>query len=987
LDTVIGDANYDIGHLFNQQDNALDGNAGFVGAVCRSGRKGSAYSTLSAPEGEAFAIDLVAHEMGHQLGANHTFSHFSEGTQAQVEPGSGTTIMGYAGITNENDVAEMSDDYFHYVSIVQISDYLETVSCGEVINLVNTPPSLTATSDYTIPKGTAFILDGTALDTDKADILTYTWEQTNAAVVTQATFGPTNPVGALFRSLPPTTVSYRYFPKLERITSGNLTQVNPSSGDAWETVSLVERELNFALTVRDNSIEAGQLATDEVAVFVTNEAGPFIVTSQDAATSYVAGEVQLISWDVANTNIAPVSAETVDIFLSTDGGQSFPITIAENILNDGSHEFIVPALPTTNARLMVKASNTIFLAVNTVDFSIVASEVVLNFTQLDYEVCQPDDLTVNFTYETYLGFNAESTFSATGLPPGLNVTFSNPTAIDTNTPISITFTGSDNLAVGTYPLQIIATASGLVKEVPINVTVYDTNFESIVPIFPLNEAIDVSKDLTLEWEDNDRNTSYDIEIATDVAFTTIVEAVSITNTFYTPNNLENGASYFWRVKPKNNCADGVFGVPFRFTTILINCDTKSAFNLPLEISSVATPVITSKIVFYEDLPISDINVSLNVEHTFLSDLQISLTSPEGTTVVLVSSSCDASRNINAVFDDQASPFVCAGNPGIGGTVAPLGSLSSFNGESLLGEWILEIKDNVADDGGRLNSFSLDVCIEGDFRPDADNDGIFDDGEDSCLDTPDGQEVDASGCAIYRFTNQNFNISLESETCRANNDGKFTITPKVGLSYEITVSGPDTNLTQGFTNIFTLADLSAGAYDLCITGTDGTIVYETFCSQVVITEPDILDVSAITSLDGSKLTVNLDGSDTYNIELNGIVLQTQEPTVTLDLVSGVNTLKVYTDIPCQGSYIEQFVRSDAPLVYPNPFEDSISVYFGNPGSTISLKIFTSDGRLIQNMMAEVEADGTQIDLEALSSGLYFVQFSGNGVSGTAKIIKK
>ena len=340
-----------------------------------------------------------------------------------------------------------------------------------------------------------------------------------------------------------------------------------------------------------------------------------------------------------------------------------------------------------------------------------------------------------------------------------------------------------------------------------------------------------------------------------------------------------------------------------------------------------------------------------------------------------------------MFDDQASPFVCAGNPGIGGTVAPLGSLSSFNGESLLGEWILEIKDNVADDGGRLNSFSLDVCIEGDFRPDADNDGIFDDGEDSCLDTPDGQEVDASGCAIYRFTNQNFNISLESETCRANNDGEFTITPKVGLSYEITVSGPDTNLTQGFTNIFTLADLSAGAYDLCITGTDGTIVYETFCSQVVIAEPDILDVSAKTTLDGSKLTVNLEGSDTYNIELNGIVLQTQEPTVTLDLVSGVNTLKVYTDIPCQGSYIEQFVRSDTPLVYPNPFEDSISVYFGNPGSTISLKIFTSDGRLIQNMMAEVEADGTQIDLEALSSGLYFVQFSGNGVSGTAKIIKK
>lgn len=987
LDTVIGDENYDIGHLFNQQDNALDGNAGFVGAVCRSGRKGSGYSTLSSPEGDAFAIDLVAHEIGHQFGANHTFSHISEGTQVQVEPASGTTIMGYAGITNANNVAEMSDDYFHYVSIVQISDYLETVSCGEVINLTNTPPSLTATSDFIIPKGTAFVLDGTALDTDIADVLTYTWEQTDAAIVTQATFGPTNPVGALFRSLSPTTASYRYFPKLERIVSGNLTQVNPGSGDAWETLSLVERELNFALTVRDNAMEGGQLASDELAVFVTNDAGPFTVISQNMPASYVAGEVQSISWDVANTNEAPVSAATVDIFLSTDGGQTFPITIAENVMNDGSHEFVVPALPTANARLMVKASNNIFLAVNTVNFSITVSEVVLNFTQLDYEVCKPDNVAVNFTFETYLGFSEEASFSTTGLPSGLSVAFSEATVTENNTPITVTFSGTENVALGTYPIQISATAPSIVKAVSINISVYDTDFESVVPVFPLNLAIDVSKDLTLEWEDNDRNTTYDVEVATDLTFTTIVEAVTTPNSFYTPNNLENNVSYFWRVKPRNSCGEGIFGLPLRFTTILINCTNKSAFNLPAEISSIATPTITSKIVFYEDLPIADINVALNVEHSFLSDLQISLTSPEGTTVVLVSSSCDDSRNINAVFDDEASSFACAGNPAIGGTVAPLGSLSSFNGESLLGEWILEIKDNVLDDGGRLNSFSLDVCVEGDFRPDADNDGIFDDGEDLCLGTPDGQEVDASGCAIYRFVNQNFDISLESETCRSNNDGKLTVTPKVGLSYEVIVTGPGINLTQGFTNIFTVSELSAGTYDLCITGTDGTIVYEPFCSQVVIVEPDILSVGTEASLDGARLTIDLAGANLYNVELNDAVFQTQAPSITLDLERGVNVLKVYTDTPCQGNYLEQFVRSDVPLVYPNPFEDTISVYFGNPGSVISLKIFTSDGRLVKSMAAQVQANGTQIDLDFLSTGLYFVQFTGNGVSGTAKIIKK
>lgn len=987
LDTVIGEANYDIGHLFNQQDNTLDGNAGFVGAVCKSGRKGSAYSTLSSPEGDLFAIDLVAHEMGHQLGANHTFSYTSEGTQVQVEPGSGTTIMGYAGITTVNDVADMSDDYFHYVSIVQISDYLETVSCGEIISLVNTPPSVMATLDYTIPQGTAFVLDGTALDTDTADVLTYTWEQTNAAVVTQATFGPTNPVGAMFRSLPPTTNSYRYFPKLERIISGNLTQVNPGSGDAWETVSLVERELNFALTVRDNSIEAGQLASDEVAVFVTNEAGPFVVTSQDATISYVAGEVQLINWDVANTNVAPVSATTVDIFLSTDGGQSFPITIAENVLNDGSYEFVVPALPTANARIMVKASNSIFLAVNTVNFSITASEVVLNFSQLNYEVCQPDELTVNFTYETYLGFNEESTFTATGVPSGLNVAFSNPTATANNTPISIIFSGSENLALGTYPLQIIATASGVVKEVPLSITVYDTNFESIVPIFPLNEATDVSKNLTLEWEDNGRNTSYDIEIATDVSFTAIVESVSITNAFYTPNNLENDVAYFWHVKPKNNCGEGIFGSPSVFTTVLINCDAESALDLPLEISSIATPVITSKIVFYEDLPISDINVSLNVEHTFLSDLQISLTSPEGTTVVLVSSSCDDSRNINAVFDDEASGFICAANPAIGGTVAPLGSLSSFNGESLLGEWILEIKDNVNEDGGQLNAFSLDVCVEGSFSPDTDNDGVSD-VQDLCPNTPTDQEVGATGCPVFRFEDADFSITTESEVCENSMDGQIYVVPNISLEYEINLIGENIDRTIESSENFVFTGLASGIYTLCVSGADGTTVYEEYCTEIVLRQRLPLTVSSTLSLDGTEVSLELSGSDAYTINWNNEIILVTASTASLALNSGYNSLRVFSEeFPCQGTYEELFLLGDAPILYPNPFTDFISAYFGKTIETVSVAIFSADGRFIKNSIMQLDGSIVRLDLSTLSSGLYYLKFSGETVSVTAKIVKK
>ncbi|MWD31066.1 hypothetical protein E0K89_026910, partial [Aquicoccus sp. SCR17] len=120
------------------------------------------------------------------------------------------------------------------------------------------------------------------------------------------------------------------------------------------------------------------------------------------------------------------------------------------------------------------------------------------------------------------------------------------------------------------------------------------------------------------------------------------------------------------------------------------------------------------------------------------------------------------------------PIVCAGNPAITGTVAPLGSLASLKGESILGEWVLEVKDNASSDGGELIAFSLEICVEGNFRPDEDEDGVFDDGDDLCLGTPKGVEVDTNGCAVYRFAADNFEVEITSETCRSNNDGSVVV---------------------------------------------------------------------------------------------------------------------------------------------------------------------------------------------------------------------
>lgn len=983
LTDVIGAANYDIGHLFHK--DVANGNAGFVGAVCISNRKGSAFSSHPEPVGDLFDLDYVAHEMGHQFGANHTWSFESEGTQVQVEPGSGTTIMGYAGIAGDDNVAPNGDDYFHYFSIVQIADYLELVNCAEIISLVNDPPVIIPSEDFIIPKSTAFVLTGNASDPDVTDVLSYTWEQVDNGIVTQATFGPTNPGGANFRSQRPSIDSIRYFPKLSSVIQGNLTQVNPAMGSDWETVSEVGRELNFALTVRDNVLGGGQVEADLVKVTVVSSAGPFMVTSQALGEIYNAGDVQQVLWDVANTEIAPVNAQTVDILLSIDGGLTFPTVLAENVLNDGEHQIIVPALPTTAGRIMIRANSNIFFAVNTTDFTILESEFVLNFSELEFEVCQPDSLMSTFEYETYLGFAEEVTFSIFSAPSNLVVAFT-PATATIDTPVDMTISNTENVVEGNYQVVILATSISFSKMIAIDLKINDNNFADVVLSAPIDGEVDASVISKLEWIVDPTYTSYEVEIATDVAFTNIVENVTVFSNSFGPQNLQNETTYFWHIKPINACGEGAFSPPFSFTTIKIDCASKESVGLPLIISTVGTPTITSKIAFFEDLTLTDLNVNLDISHSFLSDLTVSLTSPAGTTIVLVSSSCGDLQNIDATFDDAASDFICNGNPGIEGTVKPLGFLSSFNGESILGEWILQISDNAPSDGGELIAFSLDICVEGEFRPDDDNDGVFDDGDDQCLGTPEGTQVNSSGCAILIFPMDNFSLTVQSESCRSSNDGLVTINTAMALDYEVTIMGTGINTTDTFTDTHSISSLAAGTYTICFNATNGTVAYEELCFDVIITEPDALSVSSQTAIDGKSIVLNLKGADLYTIEINGKRLQTSLSEVSLDFEPGVNTIKVSTELPCQGVYEEVFFRSNKPLVYPNPIANNTKLYIGVVEAEVQIMIFAADGRFIRSENRLVNGSEIDLDLTGLPSGVYYIKYEGKNVKATSKVIK-
>jgi len=369
LTSVIGEANYDIGHLFGASGGG--GNAGCIGCVCTNGSKGSGYTSPAdaIPSGDNFDIDYVAHEMGHQFGGNHTFSHTNEGTGVNVEPGSGSTIMGYAGITAQ-DIQPHSDAFFHAVSIQQITNNIKAKTCPVSTSTGNSIPTANAGLDYTIPKGTPFMLTGTGTDAN-GDSLTYVWEQMDNASSSQtgasSAASATKATGPTFRSWTPQTTPVRYFPRMASVLTGATTTAG--SEITVEALSNVVRTLNFRFTVRDNRAGGSGNNSDDAIVTVNGTAGPFSVSSQNSATTYAGGSSQTVTWNVAGTTANGVNAANVDVLWSTDSGNTWT-TLLTGTPNDGTQAVVIPNASTTTGRIMVKGSNHIFFDVNNANITV-----------------------------------------------------------------------------------------------------------------------------------------------------------------------------------------------------------------------------------------------------------------------------------------------------------------------------------------------------------------------------------------------------------------------------------------------------------------------------------------------------------------------------------------------------------------------------------------------------------------------------------------
>jgi hypothetical protein len=523
-----------------------------------------------------FDIDFVPHEIGHQMGGNHTFSQSNEGTGVNYEPGSGTTIMGYAGITGSNDVQDHSDPYFHYGTINQVLNNLDTRTCWTSSEITNNPPVADAGDDYTIPQGTAFKLVGSATDSDEEDVLTYTWEQVDSGTTTSSNFGPTKTSGAVWRSRPPSSNPTRYMPVRSRVLSGELTEANPQETEdntSWETVSTVARSLNFALTVRDRSETNGvgqfpQSDFDFMTVTVDGSSGPFAVTSQTTNETWNVGESQTVTWDVAGTDTGSVNTPSVNIYLSTDGGLTFPFLAASNVANDGSHTFSVPPADgdSDQLRVMVEGNDNIFYAINSTNFSLQESEFAMIVEEPSVTVCSPNDVIYNFTYNTFLGFTGTTSFSTLGLPSGLSATFSSNTASTDGADIELVISNIGVLNEGTYNFQITGTSGAIVKTTDVDFSVFSNILEIPILTSPSMNITGVGLSPIFSWEEISNTSSYDIEIATDQQFSSVLFSENISTNSFSGSSLEESTVYYWRVKAKNTCGEGDFSEISSFTT-------------------------------------------------------------------------------------------------------------------------------------------------------------------------------------------------------------------------------------------------------------------------------------------------------------------------------------------------------------------------------------------------------------------------------------
>lgn len=409
FNNVIGGTNYDIGHVFSTGGGGIAAK----GSVCSSTNKARGVTGSPSPVGDPFDIDYVAHEIGHQFSGDHTFNSESGGcgggnraSTAAYEPGSGTTIMAYAGLCDPDNTQNNSDAYFHFRSYEQIISFTNTGGgngCAVQQSTGNNTPVLPAIpGSRVIPVSTPFKLTAPLATDANGNALTYCWEQNDLGPASTLS----NPTGnaPLFRSITPVASQTRFFPRLPNIVA--------NTNSTGERLPTTKRSMNFKLTVRDNNAGAGGVVSTTFQMTSDTAGGAFqVLTPNISSVVWEGGSSQTVTWRVGKTNLSPFNSPRVRIWLSTNGGTSFTTLVKDSVTNDGSETILVPFVVSNTCRIMVESFENVFFDISNASFRIIEPSVAnIGTTVTDTALCAGQSFQVAVA-PTGTTFNAGNIFT------------------------------------------------------------------------------------------------------------------------------------------------------------------------------------------------------------------------------------------------------------------------------------------------------------------------------------------------------------------------------------------------------------------------------------------------------------------------------------------------------------------------------------------------------------------------------------------------
>lgn len=717
INTTLGTSNgHDIGHVFTTSCTDV---GGVVSGQACTNSKGAGVTCQGGTNMISLAEGTFAHEVAHQMSASHTFSNCPgwEGQTpygANFEPGSGTTIMSYAGACGDNNVGSR-DAYFHNGSLVQMFNTHRYSSspaygCSVKEETSNTPPELTVDiiNGITIPISTPFYLYGEGYD-ENGDVLMYNWEQKDSTLATPQLGMPVGDSPS-FRSVRPGLSSVRFFPRKNALFSG--------VSEVTEVLPTYSRNFHFSLTARDINPEGSSPVWKFVDFKSDANSGPFKILQPNNSAVYEAGTKINVVWDVANTDKMPVNCNAVDIFLSVGSvlheSEGNFYQLASGVPNTGSAEIVIPEIFSSSARIVVRSVGNIFFDVSDRIFTIVESTkptAYFNYEVSDFEQCLPLATSFNITTVPVGGYEGTMRFEQTEEIEGIHMVFSE-NVVEVGQSISAEISFDANLQSGTYTLGLRGITDGgdtLTRSIRYKVT--STDFHDLELISPQNTFKQASDQQKFTWSNSFNATQYTIQIAEDPLFENLFLELEVQDTFYTNlKAFDKSQLYFWRVFASNSCGESEESTDvYAFSTPFVDCKEFTAFDTPINISQSGRPEITSSLAVTESLIIDDINVkSVQINHDNMQDLTATIISPLGTEVILWSNQCPRRTSTSFTFDDESTRFfTCATN--IVGSYKPQQALSAFDGQDAMGSWKLLIKDNEPGNGGRLEAFEIEFC--------------------------------------------------------------------------------------------------------------------------------------------------------------------------------------------------------------------------------------------------------------------------------------